>query len=158
MNVASAAVTITVALLYPAAVGADRPDKPNFTGEWRLDAQASDFAGRPGPTQSVLNIEHKEPVIRLTRTLITAGGNATIEARYLTDGKETTNKVPGGRDLKNYAKWDGSGVLITTPLTFGCSLFSIQWRWTLSADGKTLTAVRTFGSGEAPQTEIYRRE
>jgi len=36
--------------------------------------------------------------------------------------------------------------------------FTIEWKWTLSEDGKTLSTVRTFSPGERPQIEVYEKK
>ena len=151
--------------LTSATMAADRPD---FSGEWNLNIVKSDFgAYRPTPVGSVLKIDHKDPILKVTRTIATDKGVITTESVYSTDGKETTNKgyaalgpdgvrqTPRGLQMKNAAKWDDSALVIETPISSNGANFKIQWKWILSADGKTLSTVRTFAQGEQPQTEVY---
>jgi hypothetical protein len=145
------------AALFLAAAG--RPAaKPNFTGEWKLNVGKSDFRQRPGPLRASLKVSHKDPALHITRTLVTGQGELTTQTVYSTDGKETTNKIPNGREMKNTAKWDGAALLIETPVNAGAGSFTIRWKWTLPDDGRTLTTVRTFAPGEPAQTETYEKQ
>jgi hypothetical protein len=118
----------------------------------------SDFGQRPAPVRASMKVAHKDPALNITRTLATGHGELTTQTVYSTDGKETTNKNPGGPEMKNTAKWDGSALLIETPVRAGESSFTIRWKWTLSDDGKTLSTVRTFAPGEPAQTEVYEKQ
>src|SRR5882724_2839962 len=130
------AITAFVSLyLTSATIAADRPD---FSGEWNLNVIKSDFGGRkPTPIGAVLKIDHKDPVLTVTRIIATETGVLTTELAYSTDGKETTNKLaaglfpdgrrelPSGREMRNTAKWDDSALLIETPVSLGGNNFSI---------------------------------
>jgi hypothetical protein len=169
MRKCNLALTVLVPLyLTASSVAADRPD---FSGVWNLNIVKSDFGGRkPTPIGAVLKIDHKDPVLTVTRTIATETGVLTTELLYSTDGKETTNKLSGGlfpdgrrelppgREMRNTAKWDDSALLIETPVSLGGNNFSIKWKWILSEDGKTLATVRTFAPGERPQTEVYEKK
>ena len=106
--------------LTGASVAADRRD---FSGEWNLNIIKSDFGGKmPTPIGSVLKIEHKDPVLKMTRTIASDKGVITTELVYSTDGAETTNKsytalgpegvrqIPGGLEMRNAARWDDSAL------------------------------------------------
>lgn len=131
---------------------------PDFSGEWKLNLAKSDFGERAAPISSIMKIEHKDPALRVTRTLTTSNGELTTETAYGTDGKETTNKLPGGGEMKSTGKWEGSALLIATPITLNGNKLAIKWQWTLSQDGKTLTTVRTLPNGDGTQTEVFERK
>ena len=154
--------------LTAVCVAADRPD---FSGQWNLNIVKSDFGGRkPTPIGSVLKVDHEDPVLKVIRTIATETGVLTTEVVYSTDGKETTNKLtaalfpdgrrelPPGREVKNTTRWDGTALVIETPVSLSGNNFTIKWTWSLSGDGKILTTVRTFATGERPQTEVYERK
>jgi len=112
-----AITTLASLSLTHATLAADRPD---FTGVWNLNIVKSDFGGRKPtsllPIGSVLKINHKDPVLTVTRTIATETGVLTTDLVYSTDGKETTNKLtaalfpdgrrelPPGREMRNTAK------------------------------------------------------
>lgn len=129
-------------------------EKPNFTGEWKLNVSKSDFAGKTAPASAVLQIDHRDPSLKIVRTVVSNYGQLTTETFYSTDGKETMNNLPGGNEMRATAKWDGSGLLIETKTN---SNLTIKWKWTMSQDGKTITAVREFPGAEGAQIEVYER-
>ncbi len=111
----------------------------------------------PRRIDSIMKIEHKDPFLRVARTFITENGKLTTETVYRTDGKETTNKLPGGGEMRNTARWENSELLIETPIALNGNKFTIKLRWKLSQDGKILTAVRTLPDGDGTQTEIFEK-
>jgi hypothetical protein len=62
--------------------------------------------------------------------------------------------------MKSILKWDGDTLQIDSKGQFGDNEFSMQDKWTLSADGKTLTMVRTFKSamGEGQQKLVFDKQ
>jgi hypothetical protein len=132
-----------------------QPNKPDFSGQWKLNINKSDFGQMPAPSSALMKIEHKEPGLKITRTIGTDDGKRTTETVYSTDGKDITVKLPGSNPGKSTAKWDGSALVIESMTSLNGEEFRVRWKWTLSKDGKTLTTVRTFSRGEAAQTEVY---
>jgi hypothetical protein len=132
-------------------------DKPDFSGEWKLNVDKSEFGQMPAPSSALLKIAHKEPSLKITRTIGTGDGERTTETLYSTDGKEVTVKLPGSNPGKSTAKWAGSTLVIESMTSLNGEEFRVIWKWTLSKDGKTLTTVRTFSRGEAAQTEVYEK-
>jgi hypothetical protein len=131
--VRSALLIATLAALAPAA------DKPNFSGEWTLDASKSEFGPMPAPASMTRKIDHSDP--GLTVTQATTGGpqgDQTTTMKYSTDGKETVNQFMGN-DIKAKANWDGNALVIAMTADFGGNEIKLTNKWTLSDDGKTLT-------------------
>ena len=105
--------------------------KPNFTGTWELNLQKSDLGGVP-ITKLVVQVEHKDPVLKYTATG-TAGGEDFTEVENLsTDGKPTANSQG---TVKAY--WDGTILVVETTGPDGQPVDAS--RLALSPDGKTMT-------------------
>jgi len=114
-------------------------DKPNFSGDWTLDASKSEFGPMPAPASMTRKIEHSDP--GLTVTQATSGGpqgDQTATMKYSTDGKETINQFMGN-DVKSKANWEGNALVIAMTADFGGNQIKLTNKWTLSEDGKTLT-------------------
>lgn len=114
-------------------------DKPNFSGDWTLDATKSEFGPMPPPSAMTRKVEHNDPSLSYTQE--TSGGqngDQTVKMKYSTDGTETTNDMMGN-PLKTTAKWDGSALVITGKADFGGNEITLTDKWTLSDDGKVLT-------------------
>jgi hypothetical protein len=114
-------------------------DKPNFSGDWTLDASKSEFGPMPAPATMTRKIEHSDPGMTVTQAT-TGGpqGDQTLTLKYSTDGKETVNQLMGN-DVKTKANWEGNALVIAMSADFGGNEIKLTNKWTLSGDGKTLT-------------------
>jgi hypothetical protein len=86
-------------------------------------------------------------------------GEVTAELKYSTDGKETTNTVRGN-EVKSTAKWEGDELAIAGKAQFNGADVTLTDRWSLSADGKTLTILRHVNSpmGETDQKIVLEKQ
>ena len=126
-----------------AALGADKPD---FSGNWKLNVSKSDLGQMPVPDKWEMKVEHKDPALKSVTTSVGQMGERVMEANYKTDGTETINKGFGNSETKSTAKWDGSILAIATQAEFQGNKMEILSRWNLAADGKTLTVEQTMKS------------
>ncbi len=112
--------------------------KPNFSGDWKLNAAKSDFGPMPAPDKMDRKITHEDPSLKYSTTQVSAQGEFTAEMSYTTDGKSTTNKTPRG-EVTGSAKWDGDVLAIGSKRELQGMEITQNERWSLSADGKALT-------------------
>lgn len=141
---ALAGLSLSLSLLTPAA------GKPDFSGDWTLNAAKSDFGPMPAPEKMVRKIEHKDPDLKITTTTATPNGERTNESAYKTDGSESVNKSGQG-EAKSVVKWEGSNLTFATKREIQGMTIEQNEKWTLSEDGKTLTVE---GLLRAPQGEL----
>ncbi len=134
-------------------------EKPNFSGTWTLETAKSDFGSFPPPTKSTLKVDHQDPKLNFTSTAETEMGEQTIELKLLTDGTESTNEVMG-MQVKTTAKWDGNAVAMQSKVTTPNGDVTLDERWSLADDGKTLTIDRkwTGGFGETTQKLVHAKQ
>jgi hypothetical protein len=133
---------LTTLFVIAAATGMARAaDKPDFSGDWKMDADKSQFPpGMPAPTALTRKVDHKDPNLTVNSTQSGPQGDMNTEAKYTTDGKETTNSMMGN-DVKSKAVWEGKTLVISSIANFGGSDVKLTDKWTLAEDGKTLTDV-----------------
>jgi hypothetical protein len=145
-------VLLTLAALSAAA-------KPNFTGNWKLNTAKSDFGQFPAPSAMTQKATHEDPSLKVATKMATDNGDMEYESTYSTDGKETKNPF-GPNEMKSVAKWEGDALSIQTKGQFGDNEITIQDRWELSEDGKTLTMKRHFTSsmGEMDQKIVLDKQ
>jgi hypothetical protein len=124
---------------------------PNFTGDWKLNAGKSDFGQWPAPSSMTQRVTHSEPKLTVAVKQTSEMGDFDTNASYTTDGKECTNSGFQGAEMKSIVKWDGEALTLETKGKFGDNDFTMKDRWTLSANGKTLTCA----ADQAPS--IYRK-
>ncbi len=134
--------------------------KPNFSGDWKLNAAKSEFGQMPAPSSMTEKITHEEPKLTTATKMASDAGDFDMKATYTTDGKESTNEGFGGSQMKSTAKWDGDTLVIESKGQFGDSEFSMSEKWVLSADGKVLTLTRVFKSamGEGEQKMVLEKQ
>ncbi|MBA3974706.1 MAG: hypothetical protein C0504_10890 [Candidatus Solibacter sp.] len=132
-------ILLALLALTVAAIAADKPD---FTGNWKLDAAKSDFGQMPAPEKMERLIDHKDPSIKIKTTQSTPSGERTMDTEYTLDGKEQKQENPRGVVMYT-PKWEGSVVVIDSKRTMNVQGQQVEItgveRWSLSADGKTMT-------------------
>jgi hypothetical protein len=112
--------------------------KPNFSGNWKMNQVKSNFGAAPAPETFTRKIIHAEPSITIDEEQATPIGLQHTQRKMTTDGKESTFDV-GGADVKAISKWEGTTLLLVT--TVDIASVSYNDRMSLSPDGKTLTSV-----------------
>ncbi|HEY3444276.1 MAG TPA: hypothetical protein VGK29_26225 [Paludibaculum sp.] len=128
--------------------------KPNFTGSWKLNSAKSEFGQFPAPASMTQKATHEDPSLKVATKMATDNGDFDFESTYSTDGKETTNTF-GPNPMKSVAKWEGDTLTIQTKGQFGDGEITIQDKWDLSEDGKTLTMRRHFASSQGEMDQKY---
>ncbi len=113
-------------------------DKPDLSGNWKLDPASSDFGGAPAPQSLTRKIEHAEPSVIMTDEQTSGLGADKAVRKYTTDGKETTYQWMGS-DITSSAHWEGNALVIVGKLNAGGTDLVVTSSLTLSSDGKTLT-------------------
>jgi hypothetical protein len=126
--------------------------KPDFTGSWTLDPEASGMAagggGRMGMAGPMVVKQTAD-----TLTTETTRGENKITATYKLDGSESTNSSMGRggamMESKSTAKWDGSKLVIST--VAGENATTQTW----SLEGGNLVIERTGGRGASKS--VYKK-
>jgi hypothetical protein len=133
--------------------------KPNFSGNWKLNVSKSNFGQMPAPDSATYKVVHEEPKLKSSIKQSGQMGEMEFENNLTTDGKESTAEI-FGQPIKNTAKWDGDTLVIDSKGKFGDNEFTMNAKWTVSDDGKTLTVVQTFKSamGEGEQKLILEKQ
>jgi hypothetical protein len=132
--------------------------KPNFNGVWKMDPARSDFPAGPTPESrldriGVDGVNMKDTITQKLRH----SDETTYDMLYTLDGKECTNHV-NGREVKATVHWEGNDLVIDSTV-FAIRNTKIEDRWSLSADGKTITLKRHMtGMVTADQIVIFDRQ
>jgi hypothetical protein len=133
--------------------------KPNFTGEWKVNIDKSDYGPMPPPQSVSLKIDHKDPEMKVATTQNGDQGEMKFDATYSTDGKETTNLM-GPMQVKSTAVWEGDELVMTSKIDVNGMDIGIKGKWTLSEDGKTLTQSShlTSPQGEFDMKQVLEKQ
>ena len=133
--------------------------KPNFSGEWTLVPDKSDFGPMPAPTTLTRTITHADPALKIVVVQGGAGvGDSTVTLNLSTDGKPHINDVTGN-SMTTTGKWDGSAIVLTGELSMQGTNVHVEDRLELSDAGKTLTMTRKFVTpeGEASARIVMKK-
>jgi hypothetical protein len=126
-------------VLATLACSAFAADKPNFSGDWKMNLEKSDFGPVPAPATYTRKVTHAEPSITIEDTQTgTALGDQHDTRTYTTDGKEITYQA-NGADIKSAATWDGDALQVDSKASVQGVDLDIKDKITLAADGKTMT-------------------
>ena len=128
---------LALPLLLQAAEG-----KPDFSGDWKMDASKSDFGPMPAPDKVTEKIVHKDPSLEVNSVQSDSGGERKVDLTYRTDGTPTKGKI-GENDVTSTAKWDGNVLAIESSLQTPGMAVTFHDRWTMAEDGKSFTIDRT---------------
>lgn len=132
--------------------------QPDFNGVWKMDPAKSDFTSGPVSESrldriTLAGVNLKDTITQKLRHR----DETTYDMIYTLDGKECTNEVNGNR-VTATARWEGSELVIDS-IVHALRTADIEDRWSLSADGKTITLKRHMsGAVHADQTVIFDRQ
>lgn len=144
-------LVILVCLTFSISVFAQ--SKTNFSGEWTLDRDKSDFSDQLRIESVKVTVEQSDKTIKITTdtTHVNIPGQRGIPKRppstttYTLDGKEMTseedyfgNKIP----VKLTASLDSDGTLHLSKVFETQGGNTVKETWSLSDGGKTLTIKR----------------
>jgi hypothetical protein len=126
---------LAVAVLSTTALA----DKPNFSGDWSLNIDKSNLGPMPPPTSMTRKVDHKDPAMSMTQATVgSPQGDQTFTFKLTTDGKESTNEMMGAQ-AKTKATWEGDTLVVNVALEIAGTEIKLTEKWSMSADGKTLT-------------------
>jgi hypothetical protein len=94
-------------------------DRPDFSGDWKLDESKSELGDFGGRVARSLKVEQKDNAITITRTTpgFNGGDPVTTSVTLSYDGKVTESEGFGGSKRKSTAKWSGDGSTLTVDNT-----------------------------------------
>ena len=138
------------ALLAACAVSAPAAQvRPDFSGEWVLNLQASTLPPPVSAVESgVVRIEHREPSFTFHRTYVIGGTPREARFTRATDGREVTETGPGGVPTVSALRWDGTALVLAMRIKGPGFEATNDVRYELVDDGRRLRAIE---QGRSPQ-------
>ena len=132
------APTLLIALAIASQVGhATIPDRPNFTGSWKLEHVAADPRMRTPSGPDYLLGSEMNVVQDVTRLVITrTDPRARAELTFMLDGTESRNSLPeprGGALLQFLSRleWNSDTLIVETTVPW-----VMTQRWSLTPSGQ----------------------
>ena len=88
------------------------PEKPDFSGEWTLNREASTLSHGADAVQSaVWRIDHREPTFRHKAAFVFESGTREYEFELQSDGPEVVGDEGGARTVGSL-RWDGDALVV----------------------------------------------
>ena len=141
-------------LLGFAAVGLSQ-QKPDFSGEWILNRQASTLSpGADAVKSGSARIEHRDPTFRYSATFVSDSGPLKYEYELLTDGSEVVNTREGVTTVSSL-RWEGEALVATWRIQRSDGEMKISFRHELFDAGRRLRAVEQLRGGGREQDNVW---
>ena len=159
-----AQIGIIAAAVFAVAAVAFAQAKPDFSGTWTLDPEASGMAapgGAPAGTGGgggrggggPLTVKQTADALTIERTM----GENKVVTTYKLDGTESKNTMMGRggtpTESVSVAKFDGGKLTITTKRDMGGQMVETTETWSVA--GPMLTIESTGGRG--PAKRVYKK-
>jgi hypothetical protein len=119
--------------------------KPNFSGNWSMNAAKSDYGPIPAPEKFTREIDHSEPNLIIKSHQVGQQGEIRSEFKYTTDGKESVNQLRGS-EVRGTARWEGDVLVIESKRNIQGMDISQTDKWKMAEDGKSMkieSSIRT---------------
>jgi len=149
-----------VLLIVALAAIASAAGKPDFSGDWKLNAAKSSFGPIPPPATYTRKVTQADPSITIEDTQTgTAMGDQHDIRTYTTDGKEISYQA-NGADVKAAMTWDGDALQINAKASIQGMELTITDKVTLGDDGKTMndTIHIATGQGDIEMKLVFEKQ
>jgi len=124
--------------------------QPNFSGEWKMNSQRSNFSPLPQPDRLVRKIVQRGSNLKIRTTQYGQGREIVTDLAYTTDGAECKNVIRG-QEFNGTARFDGDTLVVESRREVQGMQIAQTESWTLSPDGKRLTILNHV---ETPQASF----
>jgi hypothetical protein len=130
--------------------------KPDFTGTWSFN-RAKSRLQIPAPDGTVMVIDHREPLFRISRTHTVGEKRDTFSLDLTTDGQEISVTRD---DLQLHARayWDSETLVFATRLVRAGEEATNAVRYELSSDRLFFVAEERFRSASLNYNNIWVME
>ena len=135
-------------------------EKPNFSGEWILNRQASTVSVLANAVQSgVVRIEHRDPTFRYKAALVSDSGPLQYgpwpyEYELRSDGREV-GFIQQGTTTVSSLRWQGEALVATWRIQRVDGELRVSSRYELIDTGRRLRAVEQVRGGLQDQDNIW---
>jgi len=130
--------------------------KPDFSGEWQLNRQASTLSAAVAPVAQAgtLRIEHKEPSFTCQMTIVFDGKPFETKFESLSDGREIV-ATQQGRRIVSSLRWDGNALVATSRVEIPNGEMIIAFRYELENGGRRVRALEQLRGAGRDQDNVW---
>jgi len=148
--------TLAALFLLAGAMTVIAQQKPDFSGEWKLNVQASTLSPIVAPVaqSGVLRIEHHEPRFAADQAIVLDGKPFESKFDLLSDGREVVTDG-GGRRIVSTLRWDGDALVAAWRIHGPDGEMTISFRYELQDGGRRLRAAEQLRGGGRDQDNLW---
>jgi uncharacterized beta-barrel protein YwiB (DUF1934 family) len=147
--------SIAAGILLGLAVLSIAQGKPDFSGEWVLNRQASTVSQGAAAIQSgVLQIEHRDPTFRYKVRFMAQNGPLQYEYELLSDGREVGATQQGITSVSSL-RWEAEALVLNSRIQSPNGETRISFRYELVDAGRRLRAVERLRGNAQEQDNIW---
>ncbi len=129
--------------------------KPDFSGRWILDRQASALSpGADAVLSAVWHIEHRDPTFRHKAAFTTTGKPIEYEYELLSDGREVVGTHDEGRTASTLS-WEGNTLVSIFRTQHAGGETAISFRYELLDAGQRLRASEQVRGTDHDQDNVW---
>jgi hypothetical protein len=128
--------------------------KPDFSGEYVLDLQASALSGGASAVRrAVLRFEHREPIVRCEGAFNFDETSFNYTLELVSDGHEVVDgKEP---PTTSSLRWDSDALVFVHRTDAADAPVTMSWRYELENSGQRLTAIERIRGGGRDQDNVW---
>jgi hypothetical protein len=150
------AVLVSAFVLSPTVVAQDDNARPDFSGQWELVKEKSDFGKMPPPVHMTLVSEKKDGYLHSVLTTQTPEGDQVSESDWYPDGKRHgyTKPVPG----YSVTHWDGNTLVSEQSSNDGQYHQTVKLSMAANGQEATETVEQRTPNGKSRMRLVWRRK
>jgi len=146
---------IVSGLLLALAASGFAQGKPDFSGEWTLNRQASTLSPAAAAIQSGdVRIEHRDPAFRYKAVLKSETDSVQYEFEIQTDGREVAG-TQQGMGVATSLRWEAEALVLSSRIQRPNGEMKIVFRYELLDAGRRLRAVEQIRGGGRDQDNVW---
>jgi hypothetical protein len=143
------------AIIFGLAALAFALTKPNFSGEWILNRQASTLSPSAAAIQSAfVRIEHSDPTFRYSARFVSANGPLEFAYELQSDGREA-GFVQNGASTVSSLRWEGEALVNRSRIQRPDGETRISSRYELLDGGRKLRTTEQIRGGAQDQDNTW---
>ena len=149
---------IATAILLGITISGIAQNKPDFSGEWMLNRQASTLSPGADAVQSgSLQIEHREPMFHCKGAFASKSSPLQYEYELPSDGREVVSTRNGVQTVSRL-QWNGDALLVTMRTQRAGGEQKLSFRYDLVDAGRRLRATEQLRGTDHDQDNVWMFE
>lgn len=142
-------------ILLGIASSARAQERPDFSGEWILNRQASTLSpGADAVQTGVWHIEHRDATFRHKAALVMAGKPFNYEYELQADGPDVVGTQQGARTVSSL-RWEGNALVVRFRTERADGERSVSFRYELVDAGRRIRAVEQVRGTDHDQDNVW---